>query len=621
MSKQAPLFYVKDIMVNFGGKPLFTGIEFNLYQHDKVCLVGKNGCGKTTLFKMMTGDHEPDFGEIFKQPGTVVGYLPQQEQLPENINIYDYVLQGLDIPQGELRESFYYRADRVLDPLQLSGTRSMIGLSGGQFRRATLARALIEEPDILLLDEPTNHLDISGILWLEGYLKSYRGAVLCISHDREFLRNISSKIFWLDRGTMRTHNKGYSDFERWSEELIEQEERQLANLGRKVQVEEGWMQGGVTARRKRNVQRVANLIRMREQMRSDKSRLRLATNRVELPALTADMSAKLVFEIKQVSKSYTDSNDNKVTVLDQFSTRIMRKDKIGVIGNNGTGKTTFLELLTGNLEPDEGRIRTAKNAEIRYMDQKRLMLQADKTLIQMLCPGGGDQVNVNGHSMHVIGYLKKFMFSKDEARGLVGMLSGGQKNRLLLAKQLADPGNVLILDEPTNDLDMDTLDLLQELLDEYNGTLIVVSHDRDFIDRVVNRVLVFEGEGIVEGYIGGYSDYLEYKKSSHYKHKKSQDINRLNVESKESDSTVKNEPKASKLSYKLKHQLETLPGIIEQLSLDIKQIEEALSNPDLYVNDPKQFDQLSADLVAKQQQLGESEERWLELEEMRLALD
>ncbi|MBL0317765.1 MAG: ABC-F family ATP-binding cassette domain-containing protein [Alphaproteobacteria bacterium] len=621
MNNAPPLLYLKNVEVHFGGKPLFTDLSMSLYPDDKVCLVGKNGCGKTTLFKLISHELEADKGEYFIQPGKEVGYLPQQVITGQPISLYDYVLDNLDIPEGELRESFYYRADMVLNPLELNGPDSMERLSGGQYRRASLAKALIQEPDILLLDEPTNHLDLAAITWLEGFLRTYHGAVLCISHDREFLRNISTKTFWLDRGVMRVNYKGYADFENWSDELIEQEARQLANLGRKMQVEEGWMQGGISARRKRNVQRVEKLVQMRQQLRDDKTRLRQVLNKVELPALTADMSAKLVFEIKNVVKSFTDANGKIKPIVDGLSTRIMRKDKIGIIGNNGTGKTTFLQMLTGNLEPDSGRIRTAKNADIRYIDQHRLLLDSQKSLIEVLCPHGGDHVNVNGHLMHVIGYLKKFMFNKDEARGMVSTLSGGQMNRLLLAKQLADPGNVLILDEPTNDLDMDTLDLLQELLDEYDGTLIIVSHDRDFIDRIVNRTLVFEGNGVVEGYIGGYTDYLNYKKRFPKNGKESLTDPNLRIENKPADNEPKLDPKVNKLSYKLKRELEILPAQIEQLSIDIKTIEEALADANLYLKDPEQFDKLSFDLSDKQHQLASSEERWLELEEMRLSTE
>jgi ATP-binding cassette subfamily F protein uup len=483
-----------------------------------------------------------------------------------------------------------------------------------------LARALVEEPDLLLLDEPTNHLDLGAIEWMEQYLRyQYKGALLCVSHDNAFLSAISDKVFWLDRGKIRVSSEGFAQFDSWAESLIEHEKRELRNRERALLIEEGWAGRGVKARRKRNIRRLEQMKEEREKLKADKSLFNKTISKIELEPLEAGMISSIVAEFYKVSKSFEKDSVTK-TILQGFNFRMMRGDRIGLLGKNGSGKTTFLKLLTGQLHPDTGKIKLARNAEISYFDQKREDLKLDKSLWGNLCPDGGEYVNVAGKMRHVCGYLKDFMFDPKDAQNLASTLSGGQRNRLMLAKVLANPGNFLILDEPTNDLDMDTLDMLEEILSHYKGTLIVVSHDRDFLDQTVTKILAFEGDAQVEGYLGGYSDYLVASGKvlpSLEKNKTKDPIPKKKQKKVMAEPVLKALPKVTRLTYKLQHELETLPEKIEKLEYEINSLQQTLSDPELYILKPEKFDVASKRLTFAQKELQTAEHRWLELEEMK----
>ncbi|MDA0902113.1 MAG: ATP-binding cassette domain-containing protein, partial [Proteobacteria bacterium] len=482
----------------------------------------------------------------------------------------------------------------------------------GQLKRADLARTLIENPDLLLLDEPTNHLDFAAIRWLENYLNSYRGTIVCISHDRTFLRNISDKVFWLDRGRIRVCPKGYAHFDDWSQALLEQEERELMNRQKIIELEEEWASRGVKARRKRNMRRLENVKADRERLKADKSLFRQTMQKMELAPLTTELSSKLVAEFIKVNKKFKEDGRKEKVILDNFNLRVLRGDKIGILGNNGSGKTSFLKLLIKELEPDAGKIKLAKNIEISYFDQKRSNLDPQKSLWKTLCPNG-DHIEVMGKNRHVCGYLKDFLFDPKAANDLVGTLSGGQKNRLMLAKTLANPGNCLILDEPTNDLDMDTLDILEEILANYKGTLFVVSHDRDFLDQTVNKVLAFEGDGVVEPYIGGYSDYLEQSKGGNLAID-NQGEAKGTTKASDKEPTPKGQ---KKLTYKLQYELDNLPRRIEALEKELVNLNAKFSNPDFHNQPSEEKDKILKLSKETNEELAKLEERWLELAEMK----
>jgi|CXWL01.1.fsa_nt_gi ATP-binding cassette subfamily F protein uup len=602
------LISLEDISVKFGGKPLFENLRMHIIEGDKICLVGKNGAGKSTLMRLILGELEQDSGTRFCLPNTSMGYLAQNVEFNASDNVHQFVMSGLKI--DERTENKHHLADMVIEPLDLDSNAIMGTLSGGQLRRAALARSLITEPDILLLDEPTNHLDLNGIEWLEKYLANYRGALVCVSHDRAFLAAISRKVFWIDKGMIRTCPTGYKGFEDWAEQIIEQEARELQNMKKKLAAEVDWTQGGVTGRRKRNQRRLSELFKLRDKLKADKAAYNQRMQRVDADSLSTTQASKIIVEFKHIDKSFT--NENKtIPILKDFNLRIFRGDRIGILGKNGSGKSTFIKLLVGEIEPDSGRIFRGKTIEIAYFDQSRIALNPNKTLWDTLCPDGGDQVFLGGtkeRSIHVCGYLKDFMFDPKMARNRVSTLSGGQQNRLMLAKILANPGNVLILDEPTNDLDMDTLDMLQELLSEYKGTLLIVSHDRDFLDRTVTEVLAFEGDGIVEGYIGGYSDYAAKKKIIAPK------------KSSEKKSPEKIEikiPEKKIMSGKERHELEKLPEKIAKLEAETKTLREKLLDVDFYTKNPTEFDSSSRRFAIAQHELETAEMRWLELEEKK----
>lgn len=586
-----PLFALRGISLSFGGKPIFSNLTLQISKGDRICLVGRNGTGKSTLLKIITGIIESDEGERFVQPGTKIAYLPQDTTFPESEKIADYICRQTNAPR--------YEVESLLSELSMPPERLMQGLSGGERRRIALVITLVQKPDILLLDEPTNHLDIPAIEWLEEMLKSFRGAYLVISHDRTFLEKVSNATLWLDRGNLRQNNKGYSDFERWSDFLLQEEERQLEKMDTKLRLEMDWLHRGVTARRKRNQGRLRQLNLLRQDRRTH---LTNQIKELKLGSLDSQISSKMVIEAKDICKSFDDQ-----ILVNHFSTRILRGDRIGIVGANGTGKSTLLRLLVGAMKPDSGKVRLGAKIELTYFDQMRDSLKLDKTLWENLCDTGGDHVIVQGKHRHIIAYLKDFLFDEKQVRSPVAILSGGEKNRLALAKSLAQPGNVLVLDEPTNDLDMDTLDLLLDTLNDYEGTLIIVSHDRDFLDKLTTSIIAFEGNGVIEEYVGGYTDYLNQRKP------KVATKQPLKPETK--IPPVSQEKPARKFTYNEKRDHELLPQTIEKLQTEINLIEIKLDEADFYQHHQHEFVNLTARLEAAKKELDAAEFRWLELDE------
>ncbi len=609
------LLSLEDITLSFGGKPLFDGLTLHVNEGDRICLVGKNGVGKTTLMRMMTEDLELDAGKRFVLPGTTIGYLAQKVKFSPDETVKEFVISGL--PREQQTDEHTYLVDMVIAPLGLAPDAPMGHLSGGQLRRAALAQSLVHNPDILLLDEPTNHLDLQTIEWLEGYLSSYHGALILVSHDRQFLANISRKVFWVDRGNIKVCPYGYAKFEDWLEEQVSQEARELQNLQKKVQAEHGWTQGGVSGRRKRNVRRLRELGRLREKLKADKAAYKKRSQKISMDALETPNASKVVAEFKHVGKSF-ERDGKKIKILDDFNHMILKGDRLGILGKNGSGKSTFLKILTRELEHDSGHIFRSKTLEISYFDQNRSDLDPNKTLWETLCPNGGQDVYIgrgeDQKSTHVCGYLKKFLFDPAIAHDKVGTLSGGQQNRLLLARILANPGNLLILDEPTNDLDMDTLDMLQDMLADYLGTLIIVSHDRDFLDRSVTEILAFEGNAEVHNIFGGYSDYVREVLGRKLKTKESKS-------EKEKVKTSEPEPlnpMKKPLTYGEKLELQKLPEQMESIQQDMEVLQAKLDDTGLYERDSNAFTQLIADFDSAKKKLGEFEARWLELEERQM---
>ena len=596
---EPPILTIKGARLSFGTNELFTNVELYINRGDKISLVGRNGCGKSTLLKVIARDIEPDAGEIFVQPGVKVSYMPQDPDFSGYATLREVVLSGL--PEHERGQE--YRADILIEQFDIRAEQSPEQSSGGERKKAALAKALINEPDILLLDEPTNHLDMPTIEKLEKIIADFRGAVILISHDRMFLSNTSRTTFWLDRGILRRNNKGFRYFEEWQEQVIDQEIIEQKYLNKKIEEETEWLHKGVTARRKRNQGRLRRLQQLRQVRREQIRQI----GSVKLEVEEGELRSKMVIEAKHVCKTFGDRE-----IVKDFSTRIIKGNKIGIVGPNGAGKTTLIKLLTKRLEPDSGHVRIGKNLEEAYFDQNRLTLDPKKTLWKTLC-NEGDHIFVRGSYRHVVAYLKDFLFRPDQAQCPVSALSGGEKNRLMLAVALAQPSNFLVLDEPTNDLDMDTLDLLQEVLDEYEGTILLVSHDRDFIDRVVTSVIYMPGDGSVSEHAGSYSDLLEKLKSKIPAKKENKKEALPRKEEKPKSETKK----TGRLSYNQQRLLEILPGKISELEKQIGDTEAALSDSSLYTENPEKFDALTTQLEKLKAELEKSENQWLEIEMLR----
>ncbi|MCP1231672.1 ABC-F family ATP-binding cassette domain-containing protein [Acetobacter indonesiensis] len=599
-----PLLHLQDISLTLGGRPLLDKAGFAVAAGERVCLVGRNGSGKSTLLKIAAGVIQPDSGTVFLQPGASLRYLSQEPDLSTHETTADYVLAQITEPENS------WRAAAMLDALGLTGKEKTSHLSGGEGRRCAIAGALAAAPDILLLDEPTNHLDMPTIEWLERELLSLNSAMLMISHDRRLLSTLSRSVVWLDRGVTRRLDQGFSRFEEWREEVLEQEERDAHKLDRQIAREEDWMRYGVTARRKRNVRRVGELAALRA---AKKNAVR-ATGTVTLKAQDAGTSSKLVAVAENVSKSWGER-----TIVRDLDLRLLRGDRLAIVGANGAGKTTLLRLLVGQDQPDSGSIALGPSLSMVTLDQQRKALDPNKTLSDTLTGGGGDMVQVGEEKRHVIGYMKDFLFRPEQARTPVGVLSGGERGRLMLACALAQPSNLLVLDEPTNDLDLETLDLLQEMLASYQGTVLLVSHDRDFLDRVATSVLATDGDGLWLEYAGGYSDMLAQKKGGIESAIASdRPVVRTQKTSEAGSSAGKTSNK--KLSYKDQFALDTLPKEIAKLENKAKTLRNRLADADLYAKDPKSFEKYSAELQKIETSIAEAEEQWLELEMKREAL-
>jgi len=605
-----PVLTLKDLQLTFGGTPLMTGAELQVAPGDRIGLVGRNGSGKSTLLKIAAGLVEPDAGERFVQPGRRVAYLSQEPDLSGFATLLEYAESGFAPGEDP------FRARLILNDLGLSGDEDPRQVSGGEARRAALAHVLAPEPDILLLDEPTNHLDLPAIEWLEKLLASSRSAIVLISHDRRFLETLTRTTVWLDRGKARRLEKGFGAFEAWRDEILELEELERHKLNRQIAREQQWMHGGVTGRRKRNVRRVAELTAMRKQ----RAEARHVVGNAQMEASEARASGKLVIEARGISKSY----DGR-SIVNDFSVRIGRGDKIGLIGPNGAGKTTLLKMLIGELTPDSGMVRQGSNLETVTLDQHREALDPEVTLGAALTGGRGDTVTINGHPRHVASYMKDFLFLPEQVRSPLKVLSGGERARLLLARAFAKPSNFLVLDEPTNDLDLETLDLLQELISDYKGTALIVSHDRDFLDRTVTSVIMSEGHGGWLEYAGGYSDMLAQRHAvndAFTETAASAPHTTAPSGSKSSGRTPDKKPKLKrKLSFKEKHALDTLPDQMAALEAEAANVAQELADPQLFTRDPARFTAKTNELAAVQEKLDAAEESWIELETLREELE
>ncbi|XBQ17161.1 MAG: ABC-F family ATP-binding cassette domain-containing protein [Oceanicaulis sp.] len=598
-----PLLTLSDIALTFGATPLLTSAEMIVGEGDRIGLVGRNGSGKSSFLKIAAGIIESDTGERFVHPGATVRYLPQEPDLAGFESVIDYVRAGL-APGDDA-----YRADYLVEHLGVDPDAAPDTLSGGEARRAALARTLAPDPDILLLDEPTNHLDLPAIEWLEGELKSRKGALVIISHDRRFLENLTRAVVWIDRGVTRRLDKGFAHFEAWRDEVFEAEETERHKLERQIAREEDWMRYGVTARRKRNVRRVGELADMKSRLKT----WRGPQGAANLTLSEADRSGKLVVEADKISKSY----DGR-PIVEDLSIKIARGDRVALVGPNGAGKTTLIRLLTGELAPDAGTVRLGANLEIASLDQKRAALKPDWTVSEAIAPGGGERVEVGGQVKHVAAYMKDFLFTSEQVRTPVKALSGGERARLMLARALALPSNLLVLDEPTNDLDLETLDLLEELIAEYDGTALLVSHDRDFIDRTATVTIAWESDGVWRVYAGGYADMVA-QRGEGVKARKAEAAAARTASAPKAD-----KPKAArsaKMSFKDKHALETLPGEIDAIERRLSVIERELADAGLFSRDPERFNRLSLEHAALGQDKAAKEERWLELEMLREELE
>jgi ATP-binding cassette subfamily F protein uup len=596
----APLLQLQDIALTFGGTPLLTDAELSVGAGERVCLVGRNGSGKSTLLKMAAGLVEPDRGSVFLQPGALVRYLPQEPDFSGFASTLAYVEAGLRPGDGD------YAARAMLEQLGLTGSEEPGHLSGGEARRASLARVLAAAPDILLLDEPTNHLDLTTIEWLERALDASRAALVLISHDRRLLSTLSRSTVWLDRGSTRRLDRGFAYFEEWRDTVLAEEEREQHKLDRKIVAEEHWLRYGVTGRRKRNMRRVGELRALRDERRN----YRAAAGNATMVAGTATPSGALVIEAVGLSKSY-----GATPIVRDFSLRVRRGDRIGIVGPNGSGKTTLINMLTGMAAPDQGTVRLGSALEIATLDQHRESLDPGVTARQALTGGDGDTVMVNGKPKHVISYLKDFLFTSEQSQTPLGRLSGGERGRLMLAKVLAKPSNLLVLDEPTNDLDMETLDVLEDMLAEYKGTVLLISHDRDFLDRLVSGVIAPEGDGRWLEYAGGYSDMLAQRGADLARQGQKPDARKAPRDA----SSRNGAPRAEKrrLAFKDKHALETLPKTIATLQSEASTLQARLEEPGFYARDRLGFEQATAALGELQRQIAAAENRWLELEMLR----
>lgn len=584
----APILSFENLGLVQGSGWLFQGLNLYIGARDRLALIGRNGAGKTTLFKLLSGKIEADEGKRVIVPGTRVILLEQDPSVAGHATLMDFALAGADAPER-------HEVAAIADQLGIDMAREAATASGGERRRAAIARALAQDPDVLLLDEPTNHLDIAAIEWLEDWLTRFRGAFVVISHDRTFLTRLTRQTFWLDRGTMRRSEIGFGGFEAWTEQVEAEEQRAAERLDARLKLEEHWLQRGVTGRRRRNMGRLNKLI----EMRAERAAMTGMQGTAALAASSDDSKTKVVIDAKGVTKSY----GGRAIVRD-FSFRITRGDRIGIVGRNGAGKSTLIKLLTGEVAPDAGEIKLAKTIDMIVIDQQRSKMAPDKTVRDVLADGG-EWLDVRGTRKHVHGYLKEFLFPPEMVDAKVGTLSGGERSRLLMAREFARPSNLLVLDEPTNDLDLETLDLLQDVIGDYDGTVLIVSHDRDFLDRTVTVTLGLDGSGTIDAVVGGYADW-EAKRRIRPEARK--------AAAKPVDAAPPR-PKSAKLSYKDQRDYDLLPKRIEELDAAIARDEAALADPKLYTADPRRFAALTDAIAKAREEKDAAEMRWLELAE------
>ena len=594
---EPPLLALQDIRYRLGSQTILDGVELSIAPGERLSLIGRNGAGKSTLLRILAGEPIADSGTRFAQPGATVATLPQEPDFTGHETVAHYVTSALPDSLGPSD----YRVAALLDELKLDGARTPSDLSGGEARRAALARALVAEPDVLLLDEPTNHLDLPTIEWLEATLSTWKGAYVLVSHDRRFLTNLARAVLWLDRGIVRRLDRGYAEFEAWSNDILEREATERHKLDRLIERETEWAGKSIRARRTRNEGRLRALGELRKQRRQQIG----PVGRAVIETGSAEQSGALAITARNISKSWGDK-----TVVREFSTRIFRRDRIGLIGPNGAGKTTLLRMLIGELEPDTGSVKLGANLMTVVIDQRRTALDPDKTPWEILADRN-DHVLVRGQQRHVMTYLREYLFRDEQARQPVRTLSGGERNRLLLAKALAAPSNLIVLDEPTNDLDADTLDLLQEALADYDGTVLLVSHDRDFLDRLVTSTIALEGDGTAIEYAGGYSDYLLQRGPREAPAAPSARREKVATAPREAA------PAKQRLGYKRERALAELPKKMDALHAEMTALNEALADPALYTRDPKGFAAKTARLGTAQAELDAAETEWLELEMLR----
>ena len=600
------LFSLKEGSISYHKNEIFKELDLNIHRKDFIALVGKNGAGKSTLMNVISGQHEIDLGEIWSIDNIAVNYFNQNYKLQNENNTVEKEILSAITNQDDI-----YEIDIFCNNLSLDKNSLIKNLSGGQKRRVGLIKTLIKPSDLLLLDEPTNHLDLDTIVWLENYLKKLDSAILCVSHDRQFLKNFTNKILWIDRSRVKVNNSGYSDFENWSNTLLSQEERELQNRKQFVNLEVNWANKGVKARVKRNTRRLEQAKELKDNLDKDISEFKKATRKIEINQIFENSkNFKHVAEFHNAEFYF--GTEDKNLILKNFSLKISKKDRIGLLGSNGSGKSTFLKILLNELHLKSGTLKLRKELEFSYFDQLRNDLKDNLPIKKILVPSGGDYLKTQGKERHVCSYLKDFHFDPSKANDPVGSLSGGMKNRLLLSKVLSNPKSGLILDEPTNDLDIDTLDLVESILSSYNGTLVVVSHNRDFLDKLVNKILFFKGNGEVVLFNGGYHDFLNNKDLLINNSDDSLKIdNKAEKYKKNSSKVIK-----KKLTFKLQYELNNLPKQIDLLKEQIDHFEKILEAPDLYKKDYDLFITSSEKLGSLQLELETKEQRWLELMEL-----
>jgi len=592
------LFSLREVEIKFGKKVIFQDLNLNLHKGDMIALVGKNGVGKTTLMKTIYGDQDLDAGELWNYPNLKVGYFNQKFEKLDNKTIEENF-------SDLLNEQNKHFVDIFCNKLNLDKFANVEDLSGGQKRKVYLIRSLLKDSDVLLLDEPTNHLDLQCIEWLESYLRNLNKTIICVSHDRTFLSNFTNKVFWIDRGKLRVSPRGFKDFDKWSEELLDQEYRELRNRKQFVNIELEWANKGVKARVKRNEKRLKRAKELKAQLEKDEASYRSAIKslRPQVSKKSTDQS-KFIAELQEVFVKYPNQSE---FVFKNLSIKISKNDRIGLLGNNGSGKSTFLRTILNEIKISKGKIKLKKNLEFSYFDQMRNDLNGRKSIKDILVPSGGDYLKVQGRDRHVCSYVKDFQFDPKNVNHTIQTLSGGEQNRLLLAKVLANPKTGLILDEPTNDLDLETLDLLTEMLSNYNGTLLIVSHDRDFLDQTVNKILHFKEDGNVSLFFGGYSDFL---KSENQQVTKNKEIKKSHSENNKVKSSK------AKLSYKFQYELEQLPNQIKNIQQELEDIKNELKDTNLYLENYERYQEITSKMEVLNSDLNTKENRWFELIKM-----